>query len=116
MTVKFLLVNFENQGVTSLVRESDGMMLASVQANRCAMLQDGDPNLQPEMRLFLDNEHAIRYLKESVAWRVARKDNEPRDGWAPDRDDPITLEFETREGDSRILTPNQMGGGLGRPH
>lgn len=102
MTVKFLLVNFENNGITSLVRASDGMILASVQANRCAMLTDGDPNLPPEMRLFIDNEHAIRYLKESVAARIAGIDGE--------------CEFETREGDSRILTPGQMGGGLGKPH
>jgi len=113
MIVKFLLVNFENNGITSLVRESDGMMLASVQANRCAMLQDGDPNLAPEMRLFIDNEHAIRYLKESVARRISHHDAL--------QDGPVDLanihvEFETREGDSRILTPGQMGGGLGKAH
>lgn len=105
ITVKFLLVHFENNGVTTLVRASDGMMLASVQANRCAVMTDGDPNLQPKMRLFLDNEHAIRYLKETIA---------PEMAYASDAA-TTSIEFETREGDSRIVTPGQMGG-LGRPH
>jgi hypothetical protein len=101
ITVKFLLVTYENHGITSLIRASNGMMLASVQANRCAVLTDADPNLQPQTRLFLDNEHAVRYLKEHVAPSIAGNG--------------VSVEFETREGDSRILTPGQMGG-LGRPH
>lgn len=114
MIAKFLLVSYENHGVTALMRASDGMMLASVQANRSAVLQDCDPNLPPETRLFLDNEHAIRYLKEQVAPRIAIKDAKEKDPLYDPETTVISVEFESREGDSRIVSP--LSGGIGKPH
>ena len=103
MTVKFLLMKYENQGATVLIRESDGMQLASVQANQCSIITDGNIREVPVTRLFLDHDYALRYLKEVVAPKMAEL--------PPGTIDEI--EFEERDGDSRIVTPM---GGIGRPH
>ena len=94
--MKFILLYFRNQGITTLVRESDGMFCGSVMANRCGAGED--PNTV-EIRLFLDNECALRYLKEVVAANIAHKLN----------GGPTPIEFEERDGDSRIVMPG-LGG------
>jgi hypothetical protein len=83
------------------VRESDGMVFGSVMQNRCIFMPNADPNEAAEIRLFIDRDHAIRYLKEQCAPRVAKLVYEE-------------LEFDSREGDSRLIMPNSPL--PGRPH
>lgn len=84
--MKFILLFYRTQGIHVLVRKSDGMFLGSVMANRCGFGED--PNTS-QHRVFLDNDHALRYLKEVVAGAGA--------------------EFEDQEADSRIVMPGPGG-------
>lgn len=88
--MKYILLNYRNQATTVLVRASDGMMVGSCAANR--VIYGENPNAS-DFRLFIDRDHALRFLKEVVAGAGA--------------------EFEEREGDSRIVMPDT---GIGLPH
>jgi hypothetical protein len=97
-SMKFLLIDFNNHAVTALIRERDGMFLGTVMANVCV---GGDDQNALSRRLFIDHDAAIIYLKENVAKRHA------------DAEGFSFFEFEQKDGDSRIVSPET---GSGRPH